>query len=60
MIKAVCIARTSDAFVLCEFNDSMVDNYPDMRPKAKKLLQSDKTRFGDIDFIEIDSQTYAK
>ena len=60
MIKACFIARTSDAFLLCEYNDSMVANYADLRTKSKKLIQSERTREGDVEFVGVDNQSYVK
>lgn len=60
MIKATFIARSSDSFLLCEYSDSMVRNYSELRTKAKKLLQSDKCKTGDVEFIEIDRDSYVQ
>ena len=60
MIKACFIARASDAFLLCECSDSMAGDYSELRAKAKKLLQSERAKEGDVEFVNIDSQSYAQ
>ena len=60
MIKATLIARTRDAFLLCESNDSMVTRYEEMRVKAKKLLGNEKTRSGEIEFVEFDNSSFVQ
>ena len=60
MIKASFIARSRDSFLLCEFSDSMVRNYADLRAKTKKLLGSDKCKSGEVEFIELDSDSYVQ
>lgn len=46
--------------MLCEFSDSMVRNYADLRAKTKKLLGSDKCKSGEVEFIELDSDSYVQ
>jgi hypothetical protein len=58
MIKATFIARTSDAFLLCEYYDKLISNYADIRAKSKKILGLEKSRQSDIEFVDLDSQTY--
>ena len=58
MIKVTLIARTSDAFLLCESRDSMVGNYENIRSNIKKILVNEKIRSGEIEFVEFDNSSY--
>jgi hypothetical protein len=60
MIKASIIARSRDSFLLCEHSDSMVRDYPDLRSKTKKLIGSEKCKAGELEFVELDNDTYVQ
>lgn len=60
MFKAVFIARASDGFLLCEYKNDMVTDYAELRSNSKRMLQNEKIRMGEVEFVDLNRESYVK
>lgn len=60
MIQATYIARASDSLFLCEFRDQNTNYTNEMRTRDKKILAHEKSKTGEMQIVNIDSQTYGQ
>lgn len=60
MIQATYIARASDSLFLCEFRDQSTNYTNEMRIRDKKILGHEKSKTGELEIVNIDSQTYGQ